>query len=76
MNAQSNDAVTLSDAQLGNINAAGGGTSTYIATFVSSMLSLVSRPHVNPVNSALHPDDPGDGSAWQNIRNSPGHYDG
>jgi len=31
---------------------------------------------VNPVNPALHPDDPGDGSAWNNLPNRGGHYDG
>lgn len=76
MNTQTNDGATLSDDELGNINAAGGGVSTYVATFISSILSLAAKPRVNPVNPALHPDDPADGSAWQNIRNSGGHYDG
>ncbi|MDD9884431.1 MAG: hypothetical protein OXU62_07855 [Gammaproteobacteria bacterium] len=70
------DSTVLSDHELGKINAAGVGASSYIAAYFSSLMSLVVKPRVNPVNPALHPDDPGDGSAWNNLPNRGGHYDG
>ncbi|MDD9884432.1 MAG: hypothetical protein OXU62_07860 [Gammaproteobacteria bacterium] len=57
------DSTVLSDHELGKINAAGVGASSYIAAYFSSLMSLVVKPRVNPVNPALHPDDPADGTA-------------
>jgi len=61
----------LTNEQLGHINAAGGGIGfTTMLGLVSSLLSLPTKPsaRVNPVNPALHPDDPADGTAIQGMR--------
>ena len=62
------DSTVLSDHELGKINAAGIGTSSYITAFFSNLMSLMVKPRVNPVNPALHPDDPADGTAIQGMR--------
>jgi len=62
---------TLTNEQLGHINAAGVGIGfATMSGLMSSFLSLVTKPpvRVNPVNPALHPDDPADGTAIQILR--------
>lgn len=58
----------VSNEQLGKVNAAGvanvGGI--LFGTLVSP------KPRVNPVNPALHPDDPADGTAIQGMRDRGG----
>jgi len=61
---------TLTNEQLGNINAAGVGASLTMLGLMSSFRALFPKPpvRVNPVNPALHPDDPADGTAIQGMR--------
>jgi len=63
----------LSNEQLGNINAAGVATAhlSFISSVMGAVLAL-QKPRVNPVNPALHPDDPADGTAIQGMRNRGG----
>lgn len=69
------DDAQLSDEELGKVNAGLAGTG--LGPLGALIYSLFSRPKPRvTVVTPLHPDDPGDGSAWKNIQGSAGHYDG
>jgi len=76
MNTHIPTSAQVPDEELGKINAAGVGAPSHITAMLASLLGLLAKPRVNPVNPALHPDDPADGSAWNNLPNRGGHYDG
>ena len=72
------DSTVLSDQELGKINAAGLGA-LGLPALLGWLIGLTAgksrRPAPTPV-SPLHPDDQGDCSAWNNLPNRGGHYDG
>jgi len=70
------DDAQLSDEELGKVNAGVGGSG--LGPFGALIFALFRRPAPPPSRptTPLHPDDPGDGSAWKNLPNRGGHYDG
>jgi len=68
------DSAQLSDEQLGNINAACGGGDALVINHDGGIMALFANPvsPAGPAKSALHPNDPGDGTAIQVFRNRGG----
>lgn len=76
MNTQTNipESAQVSDEQLGNINAACGGGDALVIGPNGGFMALFANPVSpgGPAKSALHPNDPGDGTAIQAFRNRGG----